>query len=140
MSFKVSKSAFDSFVKFSEKITPSYPTSGSIIPVQAIISMFEECECLEVTLISFTLDSPPRPRLFKDGQRIEPDQFVSRGKATIIIGSWYTHILMNTHLAILFFMNNCAYYWTFLKRGGKSPIFVFSQDMIIYASPALTQI
>ena len=32
------------------------------------------------------------------------------------------------------------YYWTFLKKGGKRPIFVFSHDMIINASPALTQI
>ena|GEM_PF-7061618 len=31
-------------------------------------------------------------------------------------------------------------FWTFLKRGGKSLIFVFSHDMKIYASPALTQI
>jgi RHS repeat-associated protein len=32
------------------------------------------------------------------------------------------------------------YYWTFLKRGGKSPIFVFSHNIRIHASPALTQI
>jgi uncharacterized protein len=31
-------------------------------------------------------------------------------------------------------------YWTFLKRGGKSPIFVFSDDIRIYALPALAQI
>jgi hypothetical protein len=38
--------------------------------------------------------------------------------------------------------NDChaSYYWTFLKKGGKSPIFVFSHDIRIYAFPALAQI
>jgi len=38
------------------------------------------------------------------------------------------------------FVSLWSYYWTFLKRGGKSPIFVFSHDIRIHAFPALTQI